>query len=89
MVDLRLQGRREEQHMAARTSKAVEDMHALTWEWMQKTMDELREIGKLARDASKRASNLAEKVELQRVAKRAEAGHSAVARIFGEPGHGS
>jgi len=69
--------------MAAKSSKLVDDVHTLTWEWMQKTMDELREIGKLARDASKRASSLAEKVELQRVAKRAETGHSTVARIFG------
>jgi len=62
----------------------VKAIHDLTWNWMTKALSELREIAKEAREASKRAVTLADKVALQRVAKRAEAGHAAIARVFGD-----
>ena len=46
-------------------------------------MDGLREIASEAKASSKSASTLADKVELQRVAKRAEAAHATIARVFG------
>lgn len=58
-------------------------MHDLTWKWTVRAMDGLREIASEAKASSKSASTLADKVELQRVAKRAEAAHATIARVFG------
>lgn len=62
----------------------VKGIHDLTWNWTTKALSELREIAKEAREASKRVTTLAEKVALQRVAKRADAGHAVIARVFGD-----
>jgi hypothetical protein len=66
-------------------SSLLEEFHTFTWEWTKKAMDDLSKIAKAAHAASKNAPGLANKVELQRISKRAAAGLAVVSRVFGDP----
>jgi len=62
----------------------MSDLHDETWEWTLHAMQQLTEIADKARDASKRAVMLADKLALRSIETRAREGRAAVAKIFGE-----
>lgn len=59
-------------------------IHDRLWAWTIMALDGLSEIAKEAQASSKRAVNLADKLELRAIEKEANAGIVAVARIFGK-----
>ena len=62
----------------------IEALNDKTWEWTTKQMDALDGIAKEAKAASKNTTGLKDKVALQSIEKKALAGRSVVAKIFGE-----